>query len=117
MLIYIYGQDCVCVIAPFACNKPPTLQHGIGSRQGTVADTGPDTGNGSRLFEISPWMWRCGMGQPKEVSVAEAETKRQEQRSQANQQSAQTLKRRREEHWDEFYKSQHGSQAAEADGQ
>ena len=108
VLANIYGQDYVCVIAPFAGNTHQTLPHGIGSRQVTVADTCPDTGNGSRLFEISPWMWRCGRGQPRKASVAEAERRRQEQRSQANHQAAQTLKRRREERMDEFYKRQHG---------
>ena len=77
--------------------------------------------NISRLFEDSPWMWYYGRGQPKKVSVAEAEARRQERRtrrrSQANQQAEKTLKRRREERWDEFFKRQHGRQAAEADGQ
>ena len=38
-----------------------------------------------------------GRGQPRKISVAEAEARRQEQQSQANPQAAKTLKRRREE--------------------
>ena len=63
-------------------------------------------------------MWRYGRGQPTKVSVPEAEARRQERRSQANQQAAKTLKLRREERGDEVtvYKRQHGRQAAETDG-
>ena len=62
-------------------------------------------------------MWRYGRGQPRKVTVAEVEARRLERRSQANQQAAKILKRRREERADELYKRQHGRQAAEADGQ
>ena len=69
------------------------------------------------LFEVSPWLWRYGRGQPRKVSVAEAEARRHELLSQTREQVAKTLKRRKEERGDEFYKRQHGRQAAEADGQ
>ena len=62
-------------------------------------------------------MWCYGKGQPRKVSVAEAEARRQERRSQARQQAAKTLKRHRDERGDEFYTRQHSSQAGEADGQ
>ena len=55
-----------------AGNKHLTLAHGKGSGQGAIADTCPDAGN-SRLFEVSPWMWRYGRGQPRKLSVTEAE--------------------------------------------
>ena len=100
-----------------ACNKHLTLQHGIGSHQGSVADTCPDTGNCSRIFEFSPWMWCYWRGQPRKVSVAEAEARRQEWQSQGNQQAVKTLKLCREEQWDEFCRCQHCSQAEEADKQ
>ena len=51
------------------------------------------------------------------ISVAEAEARRQELWSQTNQQAAKTLKLRREDRGDDFYKRQHWRQAAEADGQ
>ena len=62
-------------------------------------------------------MWHQGTGQPRKVSVAETEARRQEQWSQANQQAETTLKLHREERGKEYYKRQHCSQAAEADGQ
>ncbi len=33
-----------------------TLLHSFGSRFGAIADIHPGAGNGSRLFELSPWM-------------------------------------------------------------
>ena len=85
-----------------AGNKHPTLPHSIGSRQGAVADTRPDAGNGSRLYELSPWMWRYGRGQPRKVSVAVAEARRQERVSEARRQAAETAKRRREQRGDDY---------------
>ena len=80
-----------------ASNIRPTLLHSFGSRQGAIADTRPGAGNGSRLFELSPWMWRYGRGQPRKVSVAEAEARRRERTSASRQQAAETLKRRLEQ--------------------
>ena len=37
------------------------------------ADTQPDRGNGSRLYEVNLWLWRYGRGQPRTMSIAEAE--------------------------------------------
>ncbi len=37
-----------------------------------VADSRPDSGSGSRLFEISIWMWRYGRTFPLDVTVADA---------------------------------------------
>ena len=39
--------------------------HSFGSRQEAITDTRPGAGNGSRLFELSPWMWCYGRGQPR----------------------------------------------------
>ena len=39
-------------------------------------------------------MWRYGRGQPRMVSVGEAEARRKERRSEARRQGAETLKRR-----------------------
>ena len=45
-----------------------------------AADSRPDSGTGSRLFEIniSRWMWRYGRSFPREITVAEAETMRKQ---------------------------------------
>ena len=90
------------------------------TRQGAVANTSPDAGNCNRLFEVGPWMWRrwrYGRGQPRKVSVAKADARRQERQSQANHKAAKTLKLHREERRDEFYTRQLGRLAAEADWQ
>ena len=102
-----------------AGNKHPTLPHSFGSRQGAIADTRPGAGNGSRLFELSPWMWRCGRGQPRKVSVAEAEARRRERTSASRQQAAETLKWRLDQRGADFYERQRHSRTEEgpADGQ
>ena len=74
--------------------------------QGAIADTRPGAGNSSRLFELSPWMWRYGRGQPRKVSVAEAEARRRERTSASRQQAAETLKRRLEQRGADFYERQ-----------
>lgn len=100
-----------------AGNKHPTLPHSIGSRQGAVADTRPDAGNGSRLFELSPWMWTYGRGQPRKVSVEEAEARRQQRVCDARQQAAETKKRRRAERGDDYHARQRSSKAGARDEQ
>ncbi len=42
------------------------------------ADTQPDRGNGSRLNEVNLWLWRYGRGQPRTMSINEAEAARQD---------------------------------------
>jgi hypothetical protein len=37
-----------------------------------AADSRPDSGIGSRLFEINIWMWRYGRISPRDVTVADA---------------------------------------------
>jgi len=78
-------------------NITPTLPHKFGDRQGAVADTSKGRGNGSRLYELNVWMWRYGRGQPRKVTVAEAEQRRKERLTEQRLRAAETLKRRREE--------------------
>ena len=95
-------------------NKHPTLPHSFGSSQGAVADTRPGAGNGSRLFETSPWMWHYGRGQPRKVCVAEAEARRQERTLAHRHQGAVTLKRRLEQRGADFYERQRSFLAGQA---
>jgi hypothetical protein len=37
-----------------------------------AADSRPDSGTGSRLFEINMWMWRYGRTFPRQISVDQA---------------------------------------------
>jgi len=69
------------------------------------------------LFEVSPWMWRYGRGQPRMVSVGEAESRRKEGMTEARRQGAETLKRRRAERGDDFYERQRSRRAGDADDQ
>ena len=60
------------------------------------ADTQPDRGNGSRLYEVNLWLWRYGRGQPRTMSIDEAEAARQNRISEARRRAEETKKRRRE---------------------
>ena len=60
------------------------------------ADTQPDRGNGSRLYEVNLWLWRYGRGQPRTMSIDEAEAARQDRISEARRRAEETKKRRRE---------------------
>ena len=62
-----------------------------------AADSRPDSGTGSRLFEINIWMWRYGRTFPREVSVADAVAmwKWKERVQECRLRAAVTLERRR----------------------
>jgi hypothetical protein len=51
------------------------------------ADTQPDSGNSSRLYEVNLWLWRYGLGQPRTMSIDEAEAARQDRISEARRTS------------------------------
>ena len=73
-------------------NRTPTLPHSFGKHQGAVADNRNVVGNGSRLYEVNIWMWRFGpgRGQPRRVTVAEAELQRKAAISDARRRAAGT---------------------------
>ena len=60
------------------------------------ADTQPDRGNGSRLYEVNLWLWRYGRGQPLTMSIDEAEAARQDRISEARRRAEETKKHSRE---------------------
>ena len=62
-----------------------------------AADSRPDSGTGSRLFEINIWIWRKGRTFPREITVADAEAMRKQRVHESRAQGAATLKRRREQ--------------------
>ena len=67
-------------------------------------------------FEVSSWMWQYGRGQPRLVSVSEAEARsarRKERMSEARRQGAETLKRRRAERGNDFYERQRSRQSGQ----
>ena len=83
-----------------AGNTHPTIPHGF-ARSGRAvlgsgaADTRPDSGNGSRLYELNLWMWRYGRGQARKVSVAKAMEARVKRLREARGRAGETVKRRR----------------------
>ena len=83
-----------------AGNTQPTIPHGFarGGRAALgagAADTRPDSGNGSRLYELNLWMWRYGRGQERKVSVAKAMEARVKRVREARARASSTAKRRR----------------------
>ena len=78
-------------------NPTPTLPHSYRDRDGAKADTSLGRGNGSRLYEVNLWMWRYGRGQPRKVTVEQAEQRRRERMHERSQRAAETMKRRRAE--------------------
>ena len=79
-------------------NRTPTMPHCFGNRQGAVAVSRNGAGNGSRLYELNNRMWRYrdGRGQPRRVTVAEAELQQIAAIS-ARTRAVETLKRHRDE--------------------
>jgi len=88
----------VPMIPSFAAgNAHPTIPHSFRGRQlaGGMADTQPNRGNGSRLYEVNLWMWRYGRGQERKVSVRKCMEARAKNMREARGRAAQTRKRRR----------------------
>ena len=53
-------------------NTQPTIPYRFRTQRGRAAwaaDTRPDAGNGSRVYELNLWMWRYGRGQERKVSI------------------------------------------------
>ena len=57
-----------------AGNTHPTIRHSLRALEQpkAAADSRPDNGKGSRLYEVNIWMWRYGRGQQRKVSVLKA---------------------------------------------
>ena len=73
----------------------PVLRwHGAGA-DGAGADSRPDSGTGSRLFEVNIWMWRYGRAFPRKISVEDAAEMRRKRVQESRRRGAETLKRRR----------------------
>ncbi len=61
-----------------------------------AADSRPDSGTGSRLFEINIWMWRYGRTFPREITVSDSVELRKKRLADSRIRAAATIKRRRE---------------------
>ena len=69
-----------------------------------MADSRNGAGNGPRLYEVNIWKLRYGRGQPRLVTVAEAELQRKAAIFDARRRAADTMKRRREERGEDYYR-------------
>ena len=77
-------------------------------------DSRNGAGNGSRLYEVI-WMWSYGRGQPRRVTVAEAELQQKMAVSDARSRAADTMKRRREERGEDYYRKPDAGDGAASD--
>ena len=77
-----------------------------------MADSRNGAGNGSRLYEVNIWMWRYGRGQPRRVTVAEAA---EGGLSDASRRAADTMKHRREERGEDYYRKLAAGDGAASD--
>jgi hypothetical protein len=63
------------------------------------ADSRPDNGTGSRLFEMNMWMWRYGRTFPRQISVDQAVELRKKRVQESRARGAETLRRRNDVAW------------------
>ena len=84
-----------CYLNGNTCNTIPHKYRGAIPAE-AEADSRPDSGTGSRLFEINIWMWRYGRTFPREITVADAVELRKKLLVDSRTRAAATLKRRRE---------------------
>ena len=78
-------------------NTVNTIPHSCRSQipRGAPADSRPDNGTGSRLFEIDIWMWKYGRPFPRKFSVEEAVALLKKRVQESRARDAATLQRRR----------------------
>ena len=65
-----------------------------------AADSRPDSGTGSRLFEVNMWMWRYGRTFPRQISVEQAVELRKKRVHESRARGAETLRRRHVQAWE-----------------
>jgi hypothetical protein len=78
-------------------NKQNTIPHALRYHvpTGDAADSRPNSGTGSRLFEVNIWMWRYVRAFPRKITVKDAEEMRWSRVAESRRRGAETLKRRR----------------------
>ncbi len=64
-----------------------------------AADSRPDSGTGSRLFEIDMWMQRYGRTFPHQISVDQTVELRKKRVQESRAPGAETVRRRRDATW------------------
>ena len=77
-------------------NTQPTIPYRFRTqrgRAGWAADTRPDAGNGSRVYELNLWMWRYSRGQERKVSILDDMEARARTVREARARACDTVKR------------------------
>ena len=87
-----------CYLNGNSANTIPHCFRGKIPREAS-ADSRPDSGTGSRLFEINMWMWRYGRTFPRQISVDQAVELRKKRVQESRARGAETLRRRRDSAW------------------
>ena len=79
-----------------AGNTHPTIPHSLRALAppGAAADSRPDKGKGSSLYEVNIWMWRYGTGHQRKVSVLKAVEARVKRLREARARAGEMGKRR-----------------------
>ena len=62
----------------------------------SIADSRPDNGTGSRLYELNVWLWNYGRSLPRPISVAETDKILQKRMSESRLKGADMKRRHRE---------------------
>ncbi len=78
-------------------NKQNTIPHALRYHvpTGAAADSRPNSGTDSRLFDVNIWMWRYGRAFPRKITVKDAQEMQRSRVAEYRRRGAETLKRRR----------------------
>ncbi len=79
-------------------NTANTTQHKYRTRipREVAADSRPDSGTGTRLFEVNVWMWRYGKTFPREITVEQAVELQKKREQESRARGAETVRCRKE---------------------
>jgi hypothetical protein len=79
-------------------NTAPTIPFSFRGQRAlgryAMADGRPDSGSGSKLYEVNIWMWKYGRAHPRGISVADAQKRRREREGDARRRGWETGKAR-----------------------
>jgi hypothetical protein len=87
-----------CYLNGNSVNSIPHFFRGKIPRE-AAAYSRPDSGTGSRLFEINMWIWRYGRTFPRQISLDKAVELRKKRLQEFRARGAATLRRRRDGAW------------------
>ena len=83
-----------CYLNGNTCNTIPYKYRGAIPAE-AAADSRPDSGTGSRLFEVNIWMWRYGRIFPRDIAVADSVELRRRRLAESRTRAGATMQRQR----------------------